>query len=79
MPHWAYLRTGVKSILPPMEADPDSARRLLDTVPVRIVVLDELSTRGSASGMPRPRSRATPRPEIYQSRDGRARLYEHVR
>ena len=41
LPHWAYLQTGVKSILPPLVPDHDEARRLLDAVPVRFVVLDE--------------------------------------
>jgi len=27
--HWAYVRTGIKAILPPMEADHEGARRLL--------------------------------------------------
>ena len=41
-PHTAYVRTGVKAVLPPMEADPAEARRLLSSVPVRYVVLDSL-------------------------------------
>ena len=81
MPHWAYLRTGVKSILPPLEADPDSARRLLDEVPVRFVVLDELQYPRISQRYAAPAVEGHPEAwrEIYQSRDGRARLYEHVR
>jgi hypothetical protein len=41
-PHWAYLKTGLKAVMPPMEADPDEAQRLLDSVPVRYVIVDEL-------------------------------------
>jgi hypothetical protein len=41
-PHWAYLRTGLKSVLPPMVADPDEAQRLLDSVPVDYVISDHV-------------------------------------
>jgi hypothetical protein len=40
MPHWAYLRTGLKSVMPPFEADPAVAQRLLDSVPVRFLIVD---------------------------------------
>jgi hypothetical protein len=42
VPHWAYLKTGLKAVMPPMEADPDEAQRLLDSVPIRYVIVDEL-------------------------------------
>jgi hypothetical protein len=41
-PHFFYLRTGVRAILPPMEADPERAGRLLDGVPVSYVIVDQL-------------------------------------
>jgi hypothetical protein len=41
-PHTAYVRTGLKAVLPPLVADPEEARRLLSAVPVRYVVLDSL-------------------------------------
>jgi hypothetical protein len=40
MPHWAYLRTGLKSVVPPFELDPRKAQSLLDAVPVRYLVVD---------------------------------------
>jgi hypothetical protein len=40
-PHWSYLRNGRKAVLPPMEADPEQAQRLLDSVPVRFLVIDD--------------------------------------
>jgi hypothetical protein len=81
MPHWAYLRTGVKSILPPMEANPAQAQRLLDEVPVRFVVLDELQYPRISQRYAAPAVEGHPEAwrRIYRSRDGRARLYEHVR
>ena len=41
-PHFFYLRTGLRAILPPMDADPEHARRLLDNVPVSYLVVDQL-------------------------------------
>jgi hypothetical protein len=41
-PHWLYLRTGRRAVLPPMESDPIRARRLLEAVPVSYVIVDQL-------------------------------------
>jgi hypothetical protein len=43
-PHWAYLNTGGarKAVMPPMEADPAKSQALLDAVPVRYLIVDEL-------------------------------------
>ncbi|HEX7786113.1 MAG TPA: hypothetical protein VF653_07825 [Methylomirabilota bacterium] len=40
MPQWAYLRTGLKTVMPPFVADLAIAQSLLDSVPVRFVVVD---------------------------------------
>jgi hypothetical protein len=42
-PHWAYLRTGLPAIMPPYEADPAVAQRLVDAVPVTYLIVDNLS------------------------------------
>jgi hypothetical protein len=42
-PHLLYLRTGLQAVLPPMEADPERMRRLLDGVPVSYVIVDRLA------------------------------------
>jgi hypothetical protein len=39
-PHWIYLRTGMKAVLPPMEPDAKKAQRLLDSVPVTYLFLE---------------------------------------
>jgi hypothetical protein len=41
-PHKAFLRTGRKAVLPPMEVDPVESQRLLDSVPVSYLIVDEL-------------------------------------
>jgi hypothetical protein len=40
MPQLVYLRTGLKSVMPPFESDPARVQALLDAVPVRFVVVD---------------------------------------
>jgi hypothetical protein len=41
MPHWVYLRTRLKAVMPPFELDPVKAQKLLDSVPVSYLILDE--------------------------------------
>lgn len=41
MPHWVYLRTGNKTVMPPFESDPIKAQQLLESVPVTYLILDE--------------------------------------
>jgi hypothetical protein len=41
MPHWVYLRTGNKTVMPPFESDPSKAQQLLESVPVTYLILDE--------------------------------------
>jgi hypothetical protein len=38
-PHWIYLRTGLKAVMPPFEDDPDRERNLLATVPATYLVV----------------------------------------
>jgi hypothetical protein len=38
-PHWIYLRTGLKAVMPPFAANVREAQRLLDGVPVRYLVI----------------------------------------
>ena len=41
VPHWVYLRTGLKAVMAPFETDPVKAQALLDSVPVTYLLLDE--------------------------------------
>ncbi|HEY8559737.1 MAG TPA: hypothetical protein VIL74_04990 [Pyrinomonadaceae bacterium] len=40
-PHWVYLRTGLKAVMPPMEKDANRAQELLDSVPVRYLIIGQ--------------------------------------
>ena len=39
-PHWAYLRTRMKAVLPPFELDGKKAQQLIDTVPVKYLIVE---------------------------------------
>jgi hypothetical protein len=39
MPHWVYLRTGLKTVMPPFEVDAGRMQELLDTVPVAYLIV----------------------------------------
>jgi hypothetical protein len=41
MPHWVYLRTDLKAVMPPFELNPVAAQQLLDSVPVTYLILDQ--------------------------------------
>ena len=80
MPHWAYLRTGVKAVLPPMEPGRETAQQLLDAVPVRFVVLDKLAYPRISQRYAVPVVESDPAlwRRVYETADGQARLYERV-
>ena len=42
-PHWTHLRTGLKAVMPPFEPETGTAQRLLDSVPARYLVVDDLA------------------------------------
>jgi hypothetical protein len=41
-PHVAFLRTGRRAVMPPMVVNPAEAQRLLDSVPVDYLIVDDL-------------------------------------
>jgi hypothetical protein len=81
VPHLAYLRTGRKAVLPPLEPNPAVAARLLDQVPASYLVLDELGLPGISEQYAAP---VVARPSsgwrlVYTTPGGMARVYERVR
>ena len=80
MPHWAHLVTGAKTVMPPFEDDPQKAGALLDSVPVKYIVLDDtdvdiahLMRRSTVEVLRAAPARWT---EIYKSSSGRVAVYE---
>jgi hypothetical protein len=80
VPHLAYLRTGHKAVLPPLEPDPEHANHLLDQVPVSYLVLDDLGRPPISEHYAAPV--VAHRPEnwrpVYET-DGGTKVYERVR
>jgi hypothetical protein len=79
MPHWAYLRTGRKTVMPPFERDPAKTQELLDSVPVRYVVVDKTGidfTRDYT--LPLLRNAPQHWSLIYSSTDGELQIYQRI-
>jgi hypothetical protein len=79
-PHTAYLRTGMKAVLPPLEADRERAQRLLDSAQVKYVILDFLGIPGISERYAEPAIEKHPQlwKQIYVAPNGGARIYERV-
>jgi hypothetical protein len=82
MPHWAYLITGAKTVMPPFESDAEQAEALLDAVPVRYIVMDgtdvdiaHLMRRSTAEVL---RARPSRWQQVYRASSGLVAVYERV-
>jgi hypothetical protein len=80
VPHWAYLRTELKAVLPPMVVDSEWVLRLLDSVPVKYVVLDDLDYPGISQRYTAPVVEQHPNlwKCVYVAPGGQAQVYERV-
>ena len=80
-PHLAYVRTGHKAVLPPFDPDVERASRLLDEVPVRYLVLDQLGQPGISERYAAPVVAQKPADWhlAFTAPDGRTRIYERTR
>ena len=80
MPHWVYLVTHAKTVMPPFESDPATTQALLDAVPARYVIIDATAIEISAM-MRRSLTRvveASPArwKEVFSGRSGGTFIYE---
>ena len=83
-PHWAYLKTGLRTVGPPWEQDPGIAQRLLESVPVDYLVIDNIQADENAEVARRysvPIVRAFPDKWrlIYSSGDSGSSVYRRER
>jgi len=83
VPHRAYVRSGLKAVRPPLEANIERAQILLDSVPVAYVVLDKTDGGASEAGKAYmlPLLQGNPRAWklVYADEKGPVRIYERVR
>lgn len=77
-PHWLYLRTGLRAVLPPMESDPRRAERLLESIPVSYVIIDQLEFLDTSRRYAHPAVKGGPtRWRLVHSIDG-TKTYERI-
>jgi hypothetical protein len=81
VPQLAYLRTGRRAVLPPLEKNPDTAARYLDAVPVSYLVLDQLGLPGISERYAAPVISRYPRSwrQVYTTPGTGVRVFERVR
>ena len=79
-PHWAYLKTGARAVLPPFEADVRAASRLLEAVPVKYLVVDSLEFVDVSRRYAAPVARAYQHDWklVYSSPDSTSRIYRRI-
>lgn len=79
IPHWTFLRTGRQAVMPPFEPDPAEAQRLLDTVPVSYVIVDEFEFLDVSRRYAAPAVRgAAGWEEVFSTRDGAVQVYRRI-
>jgi hypothetical protein len=80
VPHLAYLRTGHKAVLPPLQPDRAKASRLLDEIPVTYLVVDKLGGPHISENYTAPM--VAEQPEnwrlVYTAPDGGTNVYERL-
>jgi hypothetical protein len=78
VPHQFYLHTGLRAVYPSMDADPEQAHRLLETVPVSYVIVDELGPREFVRRYALPAVESHPTSwRVVHTING-TRIYEHT-
>jgi hypothetical protein len=80
VPHLTYIRAARRAVLPPMETDPELSRSLLNEVPVKYLLLDNLGKPGISERYAAPVVERWPDEwKLVYSAPGGARIYEHYR
>lgn len=79
-PHWAYLKTGARAVLPPFEADVRTASWLLESVPVKYLVVDSLEFVDVSRRYAAPVARVYQHDWklVYSSPDSTSRIYRRI-
>jgi 4-amino-4-deoxy-L-arabinose transferase-like glycosyltransferase len=76
-PQWIYLRTGLKAVLPPLELDAEKAQHLLDTVPVKYLMLEKDDFLGTTKYVSSVLQNSQGRWKlVFSTADGRLEIYE---
>jgi hypothetical protein len=81
-PHWTYLTTGLKAVQPPYEPNPEEAQRLLDSVPVKYLIVDAFRYSGGSISRRYAAPAIRDHPGLwelaYESPGGDVRIYRRI-
>jgi hypothetical protein len=79
-PQWVYLQTGLRAVLPPFERDVAEAERLVESVPVEYLIIDDLGFVDVSSRYAAPIVRTFPErwTLIHSTPDGGTRIYRRT-
>jgi hypothetical protein len=77
-PHQIYLRTGLHAVYPPFDADAGRARRQLEAVPVKFVIIDEFKYRDFSRRYALPAIESDPSSWRLVYSIDHTRVYEHT-
>ncbi len=79
-PHWLYLQTGLKAVMPPFESEVGKAQALLDSVPVTYLIIDSLEFVDTTRRYGAPLVRACPEQwePIYSTPGKGSAIYRRV-
>jgi hypothetical protein len=79
-PHWAYLKIGLRAVMPPFEPDVHVAQRLIDSVPVTYLIIDNLKFVDISRRYAAPMVKAFPErwALIYSTPDSGSKIYRRV-
>ena len=81
MPHWAYLRQGLKAVRPPLESNRERTQALLDSVPVAYIILSPDNDGKAINDHIVPFVEGNPQAwrRVYMNEQRLVRIYERVR
>jgi hypothetical protein len=78
MPHWVYLRTGLKTVMPPFEKDATIAQQLLDSVPVSYLIIGRDTLEMERYTLPVVQQFPDQWRQIYSTPDGDGAVYQRI-
>lgn len=77
-PHWVYLRIGLKAVMPPFENDAAKAQQLLDSVPVRYLIIGRDVIKSERYTLPVVEQFSNQWKKVYTTPDTQFAVYERV-
>ncbi|CAN5256822.1 hypothetical protein BH18ACI2_BH18ACI2_00680 [soil metagenome] len=77
-PHWIYLLTGLKAVMPPFEQDAAKAQQLLDSVPVSYLIVGQDVVGAERYTLPVVRQFPERWKQIYSTPEGGWAVYQRV-